>query len=97
MDEALPGLREIRMFVAVYEERSFTAAAAREFATQPGASQHVKQIEEALGVQLFDRLKTERLMVGIMPMRSTPEGCSARGPTAWHAAACVRSNCTHWR
>jgi DNA-binding transcriptional LysR family regulator len=57
MDEALPGLREIRMFVAVYEERSFTAAAAREFATQPGASQHVKQIEEALGVQLFDRLK----------------------------------------
>ena len=43
------------MFVAVYEERSFTAAAAREFATQSGVSQHVKQIEESLGVQLFDR------------------------------------------
>src|SRR5882757_9430226 len=57
MDESLPGLREMRMFVAVYEERSFTAAAEREFATQSGVSQHVKQIEETLGVQLFDRLK----------------------------------------
>ena len=46
------------MFVAVYEERSFTAAAEREFATQSGVSQHVKQIEESLGVQLFDRQKT---------------------------------------
>ncbi len=57
MDESLPGLREMRMFVAAYEERSFTAAAAREFATQSGVSQHVKQIEESLGVQLFDRQK----------------------------------------
>ncbi len=57
MDESLPGLREMRMFVAVYEKRSFTAAAVREFATQSGVSQHVKQIEESLGVQLFDRQK----------------------------------------
>jgi DNA-binding transcriptional LysR family regulator len=55
MDDSLPGLREMRLFVAVYEERSFTAAAAREFATQSGVSQHVKQMEESLGVQLFDR------------------------------------------
>jgi LysR family transcriptional regulator, nitrogen assimilation regulatory protein len=57
MNDLLPGLREIQMFVAVYETRSFTAAAAREFATQSGISQHVKQIEEMLGVQLFDRQK----------------------------------------
>jgi DNA-binding transcriptional LysR family regulator len=55
MDESLPGLREMRMFVAVYETSSFTAAAIREFATQSGVSQHVKQIEESLGVQLFNR------------------------------------------
>ena len=42
-------------------------------------------------------LNTERLMVGIMPMCKEPVGCSARRPTAWHAAACVRSSCTHWR
>jgi DNA-binding transcriptional LysR family regulator len=57
MNDSLPGLREMQMFVAVYETRSFTAAAAREFATQSGISQHVKQIEEMLGVQLFYRQK----------------------------------------
>ncbi|EJM15529.1 transcriptional regulator [Pseudomonas sp. GM21] len=57
MNDSLPGLREMQMFVAVYETRSFTAAATREFATQSGISQHVKQIEEMLGVQLFDRQK----------------------------------------
>lgn len=57
MNDSLPGLREMQMFVAVYETRSFTAAASREFATQSGISQHVKQIEESLGVQLFDRQK----------------------------------------
>lgn len=52
-----PSLREIRMFVAVYEERSFTQAADREHATQSGVSQHVHNIEERLGVQLFSRQK----------------------------------------
>ncbi|MDH4565621.1 LysR family transcriptional regulator [Pseudomonas sp. BN414] len=58
MTDSLPGLREMQLFVAVYETRSFTAAATREFATQSGISQHVKQLEELLGVQLFDRQKT---------------------------------------
>jgi len=48
-------LRDIRLFVAVYEERSFTAAAARENATQPGVSQHIRKLEERLGVTLFSR------------------------------------------
>ena len=34
--------RDIRMFVAAYEERSFTAAAKRENATQSGVSQHMR-------------------------------------------------------
>ncbi|WP_077035065.1 LysR family transcriptional regulator [Pelomonas sp. KK5] len=57
MDDSLPGLREMQLFVAVYEERSFTAAATREFATQSGVSQHIKQMEDMLGVQLFRREK----------------------------------------
>lgn len=52
-----PNFMSIRAFVAVYEEHSFTAAANRENATQPGISQHVRQLEEMLGVQLFDRSK----------------------------------------
>jgi DNA-binding transcriptional LysR family regulator len=51
------GLRGIRLFVAAYEERSFTAAANREFATQSGISQHIKKLEERFGVQLFSRTK----------------------------------------
>jgi LysR family transcriptional regulator, nitrogen assimilation regulatory protein len=50
-------LKDIRLFVAVYEERSFTAAALREHATQSGVSQHIRKLEEGLGVQLFTRDK----------------------------------------
>jgi DNA-binding transcriptional LysR family regulator len=51
----MTSLRQIRSFVAVYEEGSFTAAAEREGATQSGISQHVKQLEAELGVALFER------------------------------------------
>lgn len=51
----LESLRDIRLFVAVYEERSFTAAALRENATQSGVSQHIRKIESRFGVKLFAR------------------------------------------
>lgn len=47
--------RDIRLFVAAYEERSFTAAATRENATQSGVSQHIRKLEERFGVRLFLR------------------------------------------
>src|SRR6516165_3620297 len=49
--------RDIRLFVAAYEERSFTAAAKRENATQSGVSQHIRKLEEGLRVKLFVRSK----------------------------------------
>lgn len=48
-------LRQLRSVVAVYEETSFTRAAAREHATQSGVSQHVSAVEATLGVTLFER------------------------------------------
>ncbi len=48
-------LRSIQVFVATYEERSFTAAARREHATQSGVSQHVRKLEDRLGAKLFSR------------------------------------------
>jgi DNA-binding transcriptional LysR family regulator len=51
----LISLRQIRSFVAVVEESSFTSASIREGATQSGISQHIKQLESALGVALFER------------------------------------------
>ena len=53
----LGSLRDIRLFVSVYEERSFTVAAQRENATQSGVSQHVRNLEAAFGVPLFIRDK----------------------------------------
>jgi LysR family nitrogen assimilation transcriptional regulator len=51
----LESLRDIRLFVAVYEERSFTAAALRENVTQSGVSQHIRKIENRFRVKLFAR------------------------------------------
>lgn len=45
----------MRMLVAVVEERSFTAAARREHATQSGVSQQVRRLEDRLGVRLIVR------------------------------------------
>jgi LysR family transcriptional regulator, nitrogen assimilation regulatory protein len=50
-------LRDIRIFVAAYEERSFTAAAVPEHATQSGVSQHIRKLEEGFRVKLFNRKK----------------------------------------
>jgi LysR family transcriptional regulator, nitrogen assimilation regulatory protein len=48
-------IRDIKLFVAAYEERSFTAAAVREAATQSGVSQHIAKLEALLKVKLFSR------------------------------------------
>jgi DNA-binding transcriptional LysR family regulator len=48
---------DIRLFVAAYEQRSFTGAANREHATQSGVSQHIRKLEERYDVKLFFREK----------------------------------------
>jgi LysR family nitrogen assimilation transcriptional regulator len=48
-------LQLLRLFVAAYEGQSFTAAASRENSTQSGVSQHIRQLEDILGVRLFNR------------------------------------------
>ena len=56
IDETMSeSLRQIRLFVAAYEEGSFTAAAHRENATQSGVSQHIHKLEARFGAALFSR------------------------------------------
>lgn len=50
-------MRSLRIFIAAYEERSFTLAAQREGATQSGVSQHIRNLEDRHGVLLFRRDK----------------------------------------
>ncbi|ENV46160.1 HTH-type transcriptional regulator BenM [Acinetobacter brisouii CIP 110357] len=59
-------LRHLRYFVAVVEEQSFTKAAERLFIAQPPLSRQIQNLEQELGIQLFER--------GSRPLKTTPAG-----------------------
>ena len=48
-------LAELRVFLAVATERSFSRAAARLHRTQPAVSQAIRRLEDEVGERLFDR------------------------------------------
>src|SRR4051812_30685983 len=49
-------IHQLRYFVAVAEEGSFSHAAEREHVSQPSLSQQIHKLEAELNQQLFDRL-----------------------------------------
>jgi LysR family hydrogen peroxide-inducible transcriptional activator len=49
-------IHQLRYFVAVADERSFSRAAAREHVAQPSLSQQIQKLEAEMDQRLFDRL-----------------------------------------
>lgn len=76
----VPELRQLRTFVVLAEELSFTRAAERLFVGQQAVSKTVAQLERELGVQLVERTTRE--------VRLTPAGSALleRGRSALAAA-----------
>ncbi len=50
-------LNHLRLFESVYRSENMTKAAEELHLTQSGVSQHMKSLEEAVGVKLFDRVR----------------------------------------
>jgi DNA-binding transcriptional LysR family regulator len=58
----VPDLRQLRTFVALAEELSFTRAAERLFVGQQAVSKSVRQLERELGVELVERTTHDVLL-----------------------------------
>ena len=52
-------LNQLRIFMAVWQQKGFSKASKAIHLTQPTISGHIKSLEEALGTKLFDRLGKE--------------------------------------
>lgn len=67
-------LNQLKVFISVVKNKSMTKAASELHLTQSGVSQHIKSLEDVLGLKLFDRIKQK-----IVPTREAVilfESCS---------------------
>jgi len=86
-------LNLLRIFEAVYSSGSMTKAAERLHLTQSGVSQHITNLEELLGVSLFERVRQRLLPTeeGKRLYESTHENLNQIENTIWELRGVERS------
>jgi len=80
-------LRHIRYFLAVAEDLHFRKAAERLYISQPGLSRQIKQLEEELGIKLFERhnRKVQLTSVGLYLQKELSHNLKSLGHILDHA------------
>src|SRR3989338_4616700 len=66
-------LNHLRLFECVYRTHSMTKSAQELHLTQSGVSQHMKNLEDSLGIKLFDRIKQK--LIPTPPAKIFYESC----------------------
>lgn len=88
-------LRHLRYFAAVAEEQNITKAAARLHVSQPPLSRQIRDLEEELGVALFERsAKSVKLTEAGRVFLVEAHAVLARAEQARQAVRAFASNCT---
>ena len=95
-------LDDLRTFLTVAAERSFSAAAKKLHRTQPAISQAVRRLEDALGDRLFDRSSRNGTLTEagrlLQDYAGTPAATGRRGRDRRPGAAAGASRPRrHWR
>src|SRR5437868_13888297 len=105
-------IHQLRYFVAVAEEGSFSHAAEREHVSQPSLSQQIQKLEAELNQQLFDRLPrsvvlteagrrllehARQILSGIADASHSVAALSTKWPEGSRWALCHRSQSTFCR
>ena len=97
-------LRHLRYFVALAEQLSFTRAAARVHVTQSTLSHQIRQLEEEIGQQLFDRIgkkvvttEAGELFLGfaLRALKEVDQGIAMLKPGSGGLTGQVRVGATH--
>jgi DNA-binding transcriptional LysR family regulator len=87
-------LRDLRYFVAVAEELSFTRAAERLHLSQPALSKQIRGLETTLRAQLFDR---DRRQVSVTAAGKATAAVAEATASEAHVAAGGDAHLWAWR
>ncbi|WP_167334474.1 helix-turn-helix domain-containing protein [Pseudomonas cremoricolorata] len=85
-------LTSLHLLVSIHEEGSLTKAAEREMLALSAASKRLQEVEQVLGIALF-----ERTLKGMKPTAAGKPCCSMRGKSSWMWRRSASTLANTWR